>query len=84
MIALNFNGPLFDGTARSTALFQLSAKFLQVVVIQWDARDHGHPLAFSALGLTRDPHNAVGLRHGLLLGAPAIVDRLPAFGTHAT
>ena len=62
MIALNFNGALLDGAACSATLFKLSAKRLQFVVIQRNARDNGHPFAFSALGFTRDPHNAVGLR----------------------
>ena len=62
MIALDLDGTLLDGAARSAALFELSAKFLQFVVIQGDARDDSHPFAFSALGFTRDSHNAVGLR----------------------
>ena len=91
VIALNFDDPIFYGTARAALFFQFSGEFFEAFFAARQATDKGNTTAFAALRFTADPDNAVGrsARRGprclrRLLAAATLFDRLLAVGAHST
>ena len=55
MVSLDFDQPVPNRTARTTAFLELRGQLLQFLRNQRQTGDHRHPFAFPSLGLASDP-----------------------------
>ena len=61
-ITLDFDYPVFDGTAAATFLFQFSRQFRQFCIIQIDTRDKANTLTFTPAALALETSYAMVFR----------------------
>jgi len=81
VVALDFDDAVLDRAARAAFLLETLGQGIERRLVQSQTRDERHALAFAALGLARNAHDAVSGGRGPF-SAAAGVGGLAATRTH--